>query len=181
MGLRLTSQFPNQSISALAPFIPSGDFRDVTCSYSTPSHTISVSFTLPAITCRRSPILTYNSTPELLSQPPRTCLWSFQRQPASPRLPRPLRSSVTKISVFERLPTSSTLFLLPTPLLNAPKLLAAFLLFGEQVFQPPIPPSSEFYQLPHRRIPEVLTLTEEESRRPRQPVEGTACYPFRPP
>ncbi|KAG8424947.1 hypothetical protein J3458_001699 [Metarhizium acridum] len=149
----------------------------------TASPTVRPSSQLPAfdrqLHCNRFGLFDLRAYPGP-PQHPSTCLWSLQRQPPSPRLPRPLRLSVTKISVFERLPTSSTLSLLPTPVLKAPKLLEAFLLFGEPVFQPPIS-TSESYQLPHRRIPEVLPLTEEESRRPRQSTEGTVCHPFRPP
>lgn len=45
-------------------------------------------------------------------------------------------------------------------------------------------PDPEFnppFKLPNKSLLETLSLTEGESRRPRQSTEGTVCYRFRPP
>ncbi|KAK1982679.1 hypothetical protein LZ30DRAFT_590014, partial [Colletotrichum cereale] len=87
-------------------------------------------------------------------------------------------SSVTKISAYERLFTSST----PSPLrlLKPSKQELESSLFDALLHQTP-PSSPTPNQLPHRTGLESLPLAEGESRRPRQITEGSVCYRFRPP
>ncbi|KAL2119435.1 hypothetical protein VTJ04DRAFT_6396 [Mycothermus thermophilus] len=86
---------------------------------------------------------------------------------------------VTKISASARPSTSSTWFH-PPPLLRSPKGLDISF-FG---FLHPHHQNPEFdshNQLPHRTSCAVLPLTEEESTKPRQTVQGSVCFRFRPP
>lgn len=109
---------------------------------------------------------------------PHDCLWSIQRQTTLSRLFRPSRSSLIKISAFGRHSTSSTLVhhLL---LLKSPKTqFESLLLDSSYIHGPEFNPN---HQLPHRTSSEVLPLTEEESRSPRQITSGSVCFRYRPP
>lgn len=122
------------------------------------------------------------------SSPTRSTFKTFRlplvvhKGPPPPRPSWPRSSSVTEISACASLATSSTPSL-PPPSLSDPKLFDLLFFVPGQGREPPFqpPPIPNNRQLPHRRNLVVLPLVEGESRRPRQPIEGSVCYRFRPP
>ena len=124
-----------------------------------------------------STMLTLTPAPRTTSHPvaPPDCLWSTQRQLPRLRLSRPSPLSQTKISASEKPSTSSTRC---PPLLRSPKELE-FSLFDSFLHQNP--EFDSHHQLPHRTGSAVLPLTEEESTKSRQTVQGSVCFRHRPP
>lgn len=97
-----------------------------------------------------------------------------------PRLHWPYISCRIKISASARTRTSSTSCLLP-PLLRFTKGSDPFALLDSPLNHHQNPEFNPPFQLPHKGPSEPLPLTEGESRRPRQSIEGSVCYRFRPP
>ncbi|KAK4156328.1 hypothetical protein C8A00DRAFT_12738, partial [Chaetomidium leptoderma] len=83
--------------------------------------------------------------------------------------------SQTKISASEKPSISSTRC---RHLLRSPKELE-FSLFDVSLHQNPEFDSHN--QLPHRTSSAVLPLTEEESTKSRQTIQGSVCFRYRPP